>query len=183
MNKVIALFLLILLFPFLLIISILILIEDGFPIFYKQEKYGINNSKFLMYKFRTMYKNTPLIPTQDFKNATKYILISGKIFRKMSIDEIPQLINIVKGEMNFIGPRPCMTSNENILFNLRNKSGVNKLKPGITGWAQVNGRDDNSFDEKAKYDLYYLKNKNLFLDIKIIFKTFKILFNFKKIVH
>lgn len=182
-NRLIAFILFIILLPFIIFFSIIILFEDGFPFFYVQEKYGKNNSKFWMYKFRTMFKETPLKATQDFSDASRYILKSGKIFRKLSIDEVPQLLNIIKGDMNFIGPRPCMVKNEEKLFKMRNEKGINSIKPGITGWAQVNGRDSNSFEEKVILDEYYLKNKNTYLRLKILILTFKVLIFSNEVKH
>lgn len=178
-SRLIALILFIILLPILTICSLIIVINDGFPIFFIQEKLGKNHSVFYQYKFRTMKKNTPEKPTELFKKkeVEKYVLNCGHFMRKFSIDEFPQLINIIKGEMKFIGPRPCMKKNEEIIRTLREKKGIHLLTPGITGWAQVNGRDLNSFEMKVKLDEYYLKNKSIFLDFKIIIKTlFVVLF-------
>lgn len=182
MNKLLSLLLLILLTPFLTIISMIIFVEDGFPIFYKQKRIGMNNKLFVIYKFRSMKKNTPLHPSRDFKDAKNYILKSGKYLRKYSLDEIPNLINILIGDMNFIGPRPALKS-QIVLNNLRTKFGVNILKPGITGWAQINGRDLIDDETKFNYDLYYFKNKSMILDIEIILKTFKNIFSTKFLIH
>ena len=171
-QKIIALVLLLIFQPLFLIISLLIIISDGFPIIYIQKNYGKNHKKFYLYKFRTMKQGTPEIPTEEFKNPEKYILKIGKLIRKFSLDELPQLLNIIQGEMNFIGPRPCMVNNEKIIKELREEKGIDKLMPGITGWAQVNGRDLNSFAKKVELDHYYMLNKNIFLDIKIVFMTF-----------
>ena len=93
--------------------------------------------------------------------------MGGHFLRKLSLDELPQFFNVLKGDMNFIGPRPSLTKNEDIIYNLRKQQGIHKIKPGITGWAQVNGRDLNSFEEKVELDYYYLKNKSLLLDLKL----------------
>ncbi len=172
MNKIVALGLIILLLPVFIIVSLIILIDDGFPIIYIQKNYGKNHKHFDLYKFRTMKKNTPEMPTEEFENPEKYLLKSGLFLRKFSIDELPQFFNILEGNLNFIGPRPCMTKNEDVIKELREKDGIEKLMPGITGWAQVNGRDLNSYQEKVSLDKYYLENQSLLLDIKIIFKTF-----------
>jgi O-antigen biosynthesis protein WbqP len=119
-----------------------------------------------------MKKETPEIPTEEFRHPEKYILKIGRLIRKFSLDELPQLLNILKGEMSFIGPRPCMANNEDIIKELRERKGIDKLMPGITGWAQVNGRDLNSFAKKVELEHYYMLNKNIFLDIKIVFMTF-----------
>ena len=182
-EKLIAFLLLILLQPLFLLISILIIITDGFPIIYIQQNYGINSKKFYLYKFRTMKQGTPEIPTEEFKNPEKYILRFGNFFRRFSLDELPQLLNIIQGDMKFIGPRPCMTRNEEIVQKMRLKKGIDKIKPGITGWAQVNGRDLNSFEKKVELDHYYLLNKSLWLDLKIILMTFKVVLSPKLIKH
>ncbi len=184
MNKVIALILTFLLLPFFLLVAIAIYLEDGFPIIYKQKKYGKNNLVFNLYKFRTMKVNTPLLPTENFVNTNDYILKTGNLLRKSSIDELPQLLNIILGQMNFVGPRPILISPEESLVNkLRVEKKINSIKPGITGWAQVNGRDLNSFEEKVNYDEYYFKNQSIMLDIKIIILTFKTILLSKNIKH
>ena len=117
-----------------------------------------------------MKKETPDIPTHLLKEARDYNTVIGPILRKLSIDELPQLINIIKGEMVFIGPRPAL-HNQDDLVKLRTKVGVHKLMPGVTGWAQVNGRDILSQHEKVKCDTYYIENKSFWLNIKILFMT------------
>lgn len=171
--------------PIIAIVVIIILIDDGLPIFYVQKKYGLNHKPFDLYKFRTMKNLTPEIPTEHFteNHSASFLLKSGIVLRKYSLDELPQLINIMKGEMKFIGPRPCMVNNEEIVKNLREECGVDKLVPGITGWAQVNGRDLNSFEKKVSLDFYYLKNKSILLDIKIIIKTLIVVLLRKNIKH
>ncbi|MBT7515716.1 MAG: sugar transferase, partial [Candidatus Marinimicrobia bacterium] len=137
---------------------------------FKQKRVGQNNAHFWIYKFRTMKKNTPDIPTHLVKNGKSLYTAIGPFLRKYSIDELPQLINIVKGDMTFIGPRPALY-NQDDLIELRTQAGVDRLIPGVTGWAQVNGRDELSIPDKVKMDEYYLKNKSLWLDIKILFMT------------
>jgi len=182
-QRIIALLLLLVLQPVFLIISLLIIISDGFPIIYIQRNYGKNHKKFYLYKFRTMKQGSPQLPTEELKNPEKYILKIGNLIRKFSLDELPQLLNIIQGEMNFIGPRPCMVDNEDIIKELREEKGIDKLTPGITGWAQVNGRDLNSFAKKVELDHYYMLNKNIFLDIKIIFMTFIVVLFPKQVKH
>ena len=169
-SQMISLLALIIISPFLLIISAIIVIDDGFPIFFKQKRIGINNNQFWVYKFRTMNKDTPDIPTHLVKDSYLLYTRSGPIFRKLSIDELPQLINVLKGDMVFIGPRPALY-NQNDLVELRTRAGVQKLMPGITGWAQVNGRDDLSIQKKVEMDIFYKNNKSYLLDLKIIFLT------------
>lgn len=171
MNKVAAIIILICSTPLLLIISIIIFLEDGVPIIFKQKRIGVNSTFFELYKFRTMKKHTPNVATHLLQNPEKHILKSGKIIRKFSFDELPNLINIIKGEMVFVGPRPALY-NQYDLMEMRVNSGVDKLVPGLTGWAQINGRDNLTLDEKVKYEIEYLKNKSIRMDFKIIYFTF-----------
>jgi O-antigen biosynthesis protein WbqP len=117
-----------------------------------------------------MKKDTPDIPTHLVDDPSTLYIKWGQFLRKFSLDELPQLMNILKGDMTFIGPRPALY-NQDDLIDLRSKAGVHHLKPGVTGWAQVNGRDELSIPDKVKMDEYYLKNKSLWLDIKILFLT------------
>ena len=181
-NKIIGLLLFILLSPIFLIISLIIYIDDGFPVFYRQKRIGINNSKFEVLKFRTMKKGIPEIPTHLVKDPQQLYTRSGPFLRKLSIDELPQLINIIKGDMIFIGPRPAL-HNQSDLVALRTKVGVHELMPGVTGWAQVNGRDELSIAVKVQFDEYYLKNQSLWLNIKILFKTVIKVFKMEGVSH
>lgn len=183
MNKLIATVFIILISPVLIFVALFVILSDGYPFLFSQKKYGLNNKVFNLYKFRTMKKNTPLKATEDFDNANNFIIQGGHFLRKSSLDELPQLFNIINGDMNFIGPRPSLIENEEIIYKLRNEKGLHKIKPGITGWAQVNGRDLNTFEEKVSLDYYYLRNKSLLLDIKIIFMTFKVIFLTKLVKH
>ena len=175
MNRILALVILVFLSPLFLVVSIFILIDDGFPVLFSQKRIGINYSFFKMYKFRSMKKSTPNIATHLLTNSEKYVLRVGRIIRKLSLDELPNLLNIVKGEMVFIGPRPALY-NQDDLMKLRIEAGVDKLKPGLTGWAQINGRDEISLEDKVKLEKYYMVNKSIFLDIKIFFLTFSSVF-------
>jgi O-antigen biosynthesis protein WbqP len=167
-NKVIAAIILIIFLPLIFFSCIYILIIDGLPVIYIQRRSGQDNSFFNIYKLRTMKKNTPDVATDQLSFNPFYF--GGKILRKLSIDELPQLINIINGEINFIGPRPALY-NQTELINERNRLGISVLKPGITGWAQVNGRDNISEKQKIKFDYYYLKNKSFKLNFIIIMKT------------
>ena len=184
-SRLLAIALMIILLPIFIFCSLIILINDGFPIIFTQKKLGKNHEPFYQYKFRTMKKNTPQKPTEFFSNkdVEKYILNFGHVMRRFSIDELPQLINIIKGDMKFIGPRPCMSENEKVIKTLRESKKIHSLTPGITGWAQVNGRDLNSFEMKVEFDEYYFKNRSVFLDIKILFKTFFVVLFPKNIKH
>ena len=157
--------------PFFLIIGLLILYDDGFPIYFTQKRVGKGYTFFKLYKFRTMKTNTPNIATNLLKNPKKHLLSVGGFLRKLSLDELPNLLNIVKGDMSFIGPRPALY-NQDDLMQLRINAGVSNLKPGLTGWAQINGRDKLSLAQKVALEKEYLDKKNLFFDINIFFRTF-----------
>lgn len=170
-DFIVSIILLFLLAPFFIIIALLIIIESpGNPIF-KQKRVGQDSKLFTIYKFRTMRLDTPDIPTNDFKDRERYITKVGKFLRMTSLDELPQLWNILKGEMSFVGPRPPLFS-QKMLVKKRKEYGIDKLKPGITGWAQINGRDNIDDEKKFEHDLFYYRNKSFWLDMKIIFLTF-----------
>jgi O-antigen biosynthesis protein WbqP len=171
LNRFFAFILIITLSPLFIILALFIIIEDGFPIFFTQKRIGINLSFFKIYKFRSMKKNTPNVATHLLINPERYLLQIGNFIRKTSLDELPNLINIVKGEMVFVGPRPALY-NQDDLMTLRVARGVDKLKPGITGWAQINGRDDISIEKKVELEEEYLNKKSFLFDVEIIIKTF-----------
>ena len=157
--------------PLFLILILIIMLDDGFPILFRQKRVGQNNTHFWIYKFRTMKKDAPDIATHLVKDGNSLYTSIGPYLRKFSFDELPQLFNILKGDMIFIGPRPAL-HNQDDLIALRTQAGVHLLMPGLTGWAQVNGRDELSISKKVKMDEYYLKNKSLWLNIKILLMTF-----------
>jgi len=181
-NRLIAILLLIVLSPIFLITVLLIIIDDGSPIFYTQNRPGQNNRIFKFYKFRTMRKETPEVATHLLGDPDLYLLKFGKMIRKLSLDELPQLLNIIRGDMVFIGPRPALY-NQADLIKLRTEANIHKLAPGITGWAQVNGRDDLSIPQKVNYDKYYLNNRSLFLNLKIIVLTALKVLGMKGVSH
>jgi O-antigen biosynthesis protein WbqP len=182
LNRFCALILIFLLSPIFLILFFIIYFEDGFPIFFKQKRVGINYTFFNIYKFRSMKKNTPNVATHLLENPDQYLLKIGKFIRKTSLDELPNLINIIKGEMVFVGPRPALY-NQDDLMQFRVATGVSKLKPGITGWAQINGRDEISIQEKVRLELEYINRMSILFDIKIIFKTFTSVLRSKGVKH
>ncbi len=165
----ISLFLLILLAPFLVVIAISVRMKMGSPIFFVQERPGLNEKPFKVIKFRTMLddvdENGTLLP--DDKRLTSF----GKFLRATSIDELPELLNILKGEMSFVGPRPLLTQYLKLYSPIQARR--HGVLPGITGWAQVNGRNLLSWEEKFDMDIWYLNNKSFFLDLRIIFMTVK----------
>lgn len=165
----------ILLFPIFLITSILIRLESEGPVIFKQLRAGKNSKPFYIYKFRSMKADAPNLSTNEFKDANLFITKIGRFIRKTSIDELPQLINILKGDMSIVGPRPVILD-EKELISLRQDYNVDNILPGITGLAQINGRDSIGNEEKVKLDYEYLQNRSLKLDIKIVFITiFKVL--------
>ena len=170
-NRLLALTILFIISPILLVLALVILLEDGFPIFFTQKRVGINYTFFNIYKFRSMKKNTPNVATHLLTTPNQYLLGIGKLIRKTSLDELPNLINIIKGDMVFVGPRPALY-NQDDLITLRVAAGVDKLKPGITGWAQINGRDDISIEKKVQLEQVYMNKKSTLFDIEIIIKTF-----------
>ena len=181
-NRLFAIIIIIILTPIFIIIAVVIFMEDGCPIFFTQNRVGINYSFFKIYKFRSMKKNTPNVATHLLTNPKQYILKIGRILRKLSLDELPNLINIIKGDMVFVGPRPALY-NQDDLMTLRIEAGVDKLKPGITGWAQINGRDEISLNQKVVLEKEYLNRKSFTFDLLIIIKTFFNVFNSRGIIH
>lgn len=171
LNRLSALILLVLFSPIFIIVAIAIILEDGLPVLFTQKRVGINYTFFNIYKFRSMKKNTPNVATHLLENPDQYLLKIGKFIRKSSLDELPNLINIIKGEMVFVGPRPALY-NQDDLMTFRVATGVSKLKPGITGWAQINGRDEISIAQKVQLEQEYLYKKSFLFDVEIIIKTF-----------
>lgn len=169
-DFLISLFALIILSPLFLIISIGILISDGRPVLFRQKRVGKDNELFEIYKFRTMKRGTENVASNDLEDANSKITKFGKILRATSIDELPQLFNILTGSMSLIGPRPLIPE-ETEIRELRKNYNVYSVRPGITGWAQVNGRDNISIENKALLDKEYVEKQSLKFDIKIFFMT------------
>lgn len=160
---------LILLLPIVVIIFSIKTTSSG-PVIYWSNRVGKNNILFKMPKFRTMYLNTPTVATHLLKNPSLCLTPIGSFLRKTSLDEIPQLWSILIGDMSFIGPRPALF-NQYDLIKLRTSKGVHHLTPGLTGWSQVNGRDDLSIAKKVKFDVEYLRKKSFIFDMKILYLT------------
>lgn len=156
--------------PLIFIISLIIKLTSKGPIFFKQRRIGKDNEEFYILKFRTMRVDTPNVATHLLKDPSLFITPVGKFLRKTSLDELPQLINILKGEMSIVGPRPALY-NQYDLKEMRTEVGVQKLVPGLTGWAQINGRDEIPLEEKVTLDKEYMDIQSFFIDIKIIFMT------------
>lgn len=163
----------------LVIISVLILLEDGMPILFKQRRIGLDKKEFDIYKFRTMKTDTPKdMPTHLLQDPDMYITKIGKILRKSSLDELPQIFNIIKGDMSIVGPRPALWNQYDLIAE-RDKYGANNVPVGLTGWAQVNGRDELPIEVKAKFDGEYTDKMSLWFDIAVLFKTVSSVFTAK----
>lgn len=182
LNRLVGLIFLIILSPVFGIVALTIFLEDGLPVFFKQKRVGISYKYFHIYKFRSMKKNTPNVATHLLTNPKQYLLKIGGVIRKLSLDELPNLINIIRGEMVFVGPRPALY-NQDDLMALRVLAGVDKLKPGITGWAQINGRDEISIEEKVKFEKEYLQKKSFLFDVQILISTFTSVLMSKGVKH
>jgi O-antigen biosynthesis protein WbqP len=154
----------------MLIVAILVKLTSPGPALYWSNRVGRNNEIFKMPKFRTMRIDTPAVATHLLDNPDRWLTPMGKFLRKSSLDELPQLWSILSGDMSIVGPRPALF-NQDDLVALRTAKGVHMLTPGLTGWAQVNGRDELPIPVKVEFDEYYLKNRSFILDMKIIFQT------------
>lgn len=162
---------LIVLSPVFIILCIWIKLDSKGPIFFRQKRVGKNKKHFNILKFRTMYIDTPKdMPTHMLSNPDQYITKAGKFLRKTSLDELPQIINILKGEMAIIGPRPALWNQDDLIAE-RDKYGANDIKPGLTGWAQINGRDELEIDVKASLDGYYVEHMSFLFDVKCFLGT------------
>jgi O-antigen biosynthesis protein WbqP len=155
----------------LLFISLLVKLTSKGPILYWSDRIGKDNRIFRMPKFRTMFTGAPAVATHLLNDPDSYLTPFGKFLRKSSLDELPQLYNIIRGEMSFVGPRPALF-NQDDLVELRTQKGVHTLTPGLTGWAQINGRDEIPMPVKVEFDEYYLINKSFFFDLRILWMTF-----------
>lgn len=170
-DFLLALFLGVTLLPIVALIFLVIILFDGFPALYWSSRVGKNNVLFRMPKFRTMRKDTPQLATH-LLDGKSYLIKGGGLMRKLSLDEIPQLWSILKGDMSFVGPRPALC-NQDDLIALRTEYGVHRIAPGLTGWAQINGRDYLTISMKVKFDAEYLAKRSFFFDLKIIILTFE----------
>ena len=161
--------------PLFLLVVLAVRLTSVGPVLFRTQRVGKGNKLFTMYKFRTMRINTPQVATHLLKEPDQFLTPIGKLFRRTSLDELPQLINVLCGEMSLVGPRPALF-NQDDLIALRTVGGVHQLTPGVTGWAQVNGRDELPISEKVKLDEWYLKNRSFWLDLKILGMTvFKVI--------
>jgi len=161
--------------PLFLLLVLAVRLTSVGPVLFRTQRVGKGNKLFTMYKFRTMRIDTPQVATHLLKEPDQFLTPIGKLLRRTSLDELPQLINVLRGEMSLVGPRPALFNQEDLIA-LRTAGGVDQLIPGVTGWAQVNGRDELPIPEKVKLDEWYLKNRSAWLDLKIVGMTvFKVI--------
>lgn len=174
-DLILALVLLVLLMPVLIVIMLSVRLTSNGPAIHWSKRVGLGNKMFLMPKFRSMYVETPQVATHLLQDSKGYITPVGAFLRKTSLDELPQLWSVLVGDMSLVGPRPALF-NQDDLVELRTKYGIEKLRPGVTGWAQINGRDDLPIPVKVNYDKEYSEKMSLIFDLKILFFTvFKVL--------
>jgi len=170
-DFILSLVAIVILSPFLFLIAILIKLDSEGPVLFKQKRIGMHKTHFYMLKFRTMRIDSPKdVPTHLLKNPDQWITRVGKFLRKTSLDELPQLFNIIKGEMSIIGPRPALWNQDDLIAE-RDKYGANDVRPGLTGWAQVNGRDELPIEVKARYDGEYVQKMSFMFDLKCLLKS------------
>jgi len=155
----------------MLVLAVLVKFTSSGKVFFKQKRYGMGRKFFMIYKFRSMYSNAPKdVPTHLLQNPEALITPVGRILRKLSLDELPQIFNIIKGELSFVGPRPALWNQDDLIAE-REKYGANDIPVGLTGLAQVSGRDELPIQKKAAYDGEYAKRMGFFFDIYILFRT------------
>ena len=186
LDRILSSVFLVLFLPIILASSILIFLSDGFPIFFKQKRTGWDGRSFYIYKLRTLSKSNVEIESKQVKSGDKRVTWIGKILRRLSIDELPQLVNVLKGDMSIVGPRPHMLEHTSFYSEeILNFMQRHKCLPGLTGWAQIHGYrgptdEKEKMDKRFQYDLYYIKNWNLMLDLYIIIRTAFVIF-FQKV--
>jgi capsular polysaccharide biosynthesis protein cps4E len=169
--------------PLFILIAIAIKFDSKGPVIFKQKRFGIHKKTFYVFKFRTMKVESPkYVATRDLQNPEQWITRVGAFLRKTSLDELPQLCNILVGDMSIVGPRPVVVSERDVI-EAREKYGANDVLPGLTGWAQINGRDNLSTDMKAELDGYYVTHKSLIMDIRCIVRTIPYVLKRKGIVE
>ena len=169
-DLVLALCAVLILFLPVVLVAFAVRLTSVGPVLFRTQRVGKGNKLFTMYKFRTMRIETPQVATHLLKEPDQFLTPIGKFLRRTSLDELPQLINVLRGEMSLVGPRPALF-NQDDLVALRTARGIDALTPGVTGWAQVNGRDELPIPEKVKLDEWYLKNRSFWLDLKVVVMT------------
>lgn len=171
LDLLLAAFAVVLLSLPLLVVALLVCLTSSGPVVYWSDRVGRHNKIFRMPKFRTMRVDTPAVATHLLSNPEQFLTPIGSFLRRSSLDELPQLWSILRGDMSFVGPRPALF-NQDDLVSLRTRYGVDKMMPGLTGWAQINGRDELPIPDKVQLDVEYLKRQSFWFDLKIIFLTF-----------
>lgn len=166
----------------MILIALTIKLSSRGPALYWSDRIGVRNTVFRMPKFRTMKMDTPIVATHLLSSPDRHLTPVGKVLRKYSIDELPQLFSVLLGDMSFVGPRPALY-NQYDLIQLRTEKGVHRLVPGITGWAQINGRDELLIPDKVKLDEYYLNNKSFAMDLKTIYMSVFSVIGSKGVTH
>ena len=166
----------------IVLVAIVVRLSSKGPVLYWSSRIGVNNQLFQMPKFRSMRAQTPVVATHLMSNPNEFLSPVGAFLRRFSLDELPQLFSVLKGDMSFVGPRPALY-NQDDLVELRKKHGLEYLLPGITGWAQVNGRDNLTIYEKVIFEVDYNKNKSFWFDLKILWLTVLKVFSIKQISH
>lgn len=173
-SSIIALLVIIIFTPICLLVALIIYLDDPGPVIFKQRRIGLHGRDFILFKFRSMRLDTPNVSTAKMQRLVaegkNFMTRSGAFLRKSSLDELPQLWNILKGDMSFVGPRPALYSQHDLII-LREEAGVHSVRPGLTGWAQVNGRDDLDIPVKVAYDMEYVQRCSLWFDVYIVFRT------------
>ena len=169
-DLLVALGLILIFAPLFLLVVLVVGLTSVGPVLFRTQRVGKGNKLFTMYKFRTMRIDTPQVATHLLKEPDQFLTPIGKILRRTSLDELPQLINVLTGKMSLVGPRPALF-NQDDLITMRTDRGVHELTPGVTGWAQVNGRDELPIPEKVKLDEWYMKNRSAWLDLRILGMT------------
>ena len=186
MKRLFDFFMCVILFPLvalpILITAIAVRLTSTGPVLYWSDRVGQDNAIFRMPKFRSMRIDTPAVATHLMSDAESFLTPIGGFLRRFSIDELPQLFSILKGDMSFVGPRPALF-NQDDLIALRTEQGVDKLVPGVTGWAQVNGRDELSIPEKVAFEVEYMQKKSFWFDLKILWMTFLKVMNNQDVSH
>jgi len=181
-DLILAMILIMVLLVPMLVIMLAIRLTSKGPALYWSDRIGFDNSIYKMPKFRSMRVDTPQVATHLMSNPDKFLSPIGRFLRQTSLDELPQLLSILKGDMSFVGPRPALYNQED-LITLRSEYGLHRLLPGLTGWAQVNGRDDLSISEKVVLEVEYMRRKSIWFDLKILWLTFLKVINRKGVSH
>jgi len=182
MNLALAGMALLLAFVPILLVTLLVKLTSKGPVIYWSDRVGVNNRIFQMPKFRTMRADTPQVATHLMSEPGAYLTSAGAFLRQTSLDELPQLWSILVGDMGVVGPRPALFNQDNLIA-LRSEAGVQKLTPGLTGWAQINGRDELPIPEKVKLDAEYMRRQSFWFDLKIIFLTFARVIHRQSVSH